>query len=124
VSGDPWKVQLEALGVVLRAQRRAADLSLRELSELTSVSNAYLSQLERGLHEPSLSVLRAIAAALGVSLGSLLVSAGVLEREGRDDEPSVRETEAAILRDPELSEPQRIALLSVYRSFVPAGPPR
>jgi hypothetical protein len=32
----------------------------------------------------------------------------------------MRETEAAILRDPELSEPQRTALLSVYRSFVPA----
>jgi hypothetical protein len=32
----------------------------------------------------------------------------------------VAETEAAILRDPELTEPQRIALLSVYRSFVPA----
>ena len=39
-----------------------------------------------------------------------------------NDEPNVRETEAAILRDPELSEPQRIALLSVYRSFVPARP--
>jgi transcriptional regulator with XRE-family HTH domain len=124
VSGDPWKVQLEALGGVLRAQRRAADLSLRDLSELTSVSNAYLSQLERGLHEPSLSVLRAIAAALGVPLGSLLISAGVLEREGSEDESSVRETEAAILRDPELSEPQRFALLSVYRSFLAARPPQ
>jgi transcriptional regulator with XRE-family HTH domain len=123
VSGDPWKVQLDALGVVLRAQRRAADLSLRELSELTSVSNAYLSQLERGLHEPSLSVLRAIATALGVPLASLLISAGVLEREGSED-ASARETEAAILRDPELSEPQRTALLSVYRSFLAARPPR
>lgn len=116
-------MQLDALGVVLRAQRRAADLSLRELSELTSVSNAYLSQLERGLHEPSLSVLRAIATALGVPLASLLISAGVLEREGSED-ASARETEAAILRDPELSEPQRTALLSVYRSFLAARPPR
>ena len=50
------------------SRRIAADLSLRELSERASVSNAYLSQLERGLHEPSLSVLKAIAAALGLSL--------------------------------------------------------
>ena len=71
VSDDPWKAQLEVLGGLLRAQRMAADLSLRELSERTKVSNAYLSQLERGLHEPSLSVLRAIASALGVPLGSL-----------------------------------------------------
>jgi transcriptional regulator with XRE-family HTH domain len=119
VSDDPWKAQLEALGALLRAQRMAADLTLRDLSERTKVSNAYLSQLERGLHEPSLGVLTAIASALGVPLGSLLTRAGMLEPD--DGEPRLRETEAAILRDPELSEPQRTALLSVYRSFVPAS---
>ena len=123
VSDDPWRAQLEVLGSLLRAQRVAADLSLRELSERTKVSNAYLSQLERGMHEPSLGVLRAIASALGVSLGALLTSAGMLERGEGDVEPRLRETEAAILRDPELTEPQRTALLSVYRSFVPARPP-
>src|SRR4051794_17285880 len=116
VSEDPWKAQLQALGALLRAQRRAADLSLRELSERTRVSNAYLSQLERGLHEPSLGVLRAIAGALGVPLGSLLTRAGVLEDGGP---APARATEAAILADPDLTEPQRTALLSVYRSFVP-----
>jgi transcriptional regulator with XRE-family HTH domain len=122
VRDDPWKAQLEALGALLRAQRLAADLSLRELSERTSVSNAYLSQLERGLHEPSLTVLRAIASALGVPLGSLLDRAGLLELSEAAAEPAVRETEAAILSDPELTEPQRTALLSVYRSFVPRAP--
>jgi transcriptional regulator with XRE-family HTH domain len=121
VSDDPWRAQLEVLGSLLRAQRVAADLSLRELSDRTKVSNAYLSQLERGLHEPSLGVLRAIASALGVPLGSLLTRAGVLEREEGDGDIPVRETEAAILRDPDLSEPQRTALLSVYRSFVPTN---
>ena len=120
MSDDPWRDQLEALGALLRAQRRAADLTLRDLSERTNVSNAYLSQLERGLHEPSLGVLTAIASALGVPLGSLLTRAGMLERSEGEGEPRVAETEAAILRDPELTEPQRIALLSVYRSFVPA----
>ena len=119
MSGEPWKAQLEILGSLLRAQRIAADLSLRELSERTKVSNAYLSQLERGLHEPSLSVLRAISSALGLPLGSLLTRAGMLE-DGAEDEPSLRETEAAILRDPDLTEAQRLALLSVYRSFMAA----
>ena len=122
VTDDPWKAQLATLGALLRAQRRAADLSLRELSERTKVSNAYLSQVERGLHEPSLSVLRTIASALGVPLTSLLDRAGLLERSEGDGEPGLRETEAAILKDPELSEPQRTALLSVYRSFVSARP--
>jgi transcriptional regulator with XRE-family HTH domain len=123
VSGDPWKAQLEMLGGLLRAQRVAADLSLRELAERTKVSNAYLSQLERGLHEPSLSVLRAISSALGVPLAPLLTRVGMLE-SGGEDTPALRETEAAILRDPELSEPQRTALLSVYRSFMAARPRR
>jgi transcriptional regulator with XRE-family HTH domain len=122
VREDPWKAQLAALGALLRAQRVAADLSLRELSERTKVSNAYLSQVERGLHEPSLSVLRTIASALGVPLTSLLDGAGLLEGGGSDGEAGVRATEAAILKDPELSEPQRTALLSVYRSFVAARP--
>jgi poly(3-hydroxybutyrate) depolymerase len=51
------------------------------------------AQLERGLHEPSLGVLRAIASALGVPLGSLLTRAGVLERDEGDGEPRLRETE-------------------------------
>jgi transcriptional regulator with XRE-family HTH domain len=118
VGGDPWKAQLESLGSLLRAQRTAADLSLRELSERTNVSNAYLSQLERGLHEPSLSVLRAITDALGLPLGPLLTRAGVLEPSSDDEHADAPSTEAAILQDPELSEPQRLALLSVYRSFI------
>jgi transcriptional regulator with XRE-family HTH domain len=112
------EAQLEALGALIRAQRAAAGLSLRELAERTAVSNAYLSQIERGLHEPSISVLSAIARALDVQLEELLRRAGLLETDAAG--ALVIDTEAAILGDPQLSEPQRIALLSVYRSFVPA----
>jgi transcriptional regulator with XRE-family HTH domain len=123
VSDVSSKAALEALGALLRAQRVSAAMSLRELGARTKVSNAYLSELERGLHEPSLRVLRAIAAALGTPLGPLLASAGVLgDSEQTDRRVGVGETEAAILRDPALSEPQRIALLSVYRSFVQTHP--
>ncbi|MEA2245690.1 MAG: hypothetical protein QOH46_219 [Solirubrobacteraceae bacterium] len=114
------KTELQALGALIRAQRVTAGLSLRDLAERTSVSNAYLSQIERGLHEPSISVLGAIAQALDVALDALLARAGLLDQaEGATRGALVRDTEAAILGDPELSEPQRIALLSVYRSFVP-----
>lgn len=118
------KAQLAALGALLRSQRLSAELSLRELAELTKVSNAYLSELERGMHEPSLRVLRAIASALGMPLASTLAGAGVLGDEADDRPAGLRETEAAILRDPELTEPQRTALLSVYRSFVTTSRPR
>jgi transcriptional regulator with XRE-family HTH domain len=114
----PDKAWLESLGALIRAQRTTAGLTLRDLADRTKVSNAYLSQIERGLHEPSISVLGAIAAALDVPLETFLARSGVLAPEGRGA-PLVRDTEAAILSDPELSEPQRIALLSIYRSFVP-----
>ena len=116
MSADPGKAQLEALGELLRAARLAAGLSLRELADRTQVSNAYLSQLERGLHEPSLSVLGAVSRALDMPLSDLLARAGML---GGDDASRPAGTEAAILQDPALTEPQRTALLSVYRSFVP-----
>jgi transcriptional regulator with XRE-family HTH domain len=119
----PGKAWLDALGALIRAQRVAAGLSLRDLAKRTKVSNAYLSQIERGLHEPSISVLDAIATALDVPLEALLARSGLLAPQDERDRGGgalVRDTEAAILGDPELSEPQRIALLSIYRSFVPA----
>jgi len=114
---------LRTMGAALRAHRLAKGLSLRELSARTSVSNAYLSELERGLHEPSLSVLLAVASALDTSLAEILAQAGVLD-DAKGAHGSCRwDTEGAIARDPALSEPQRFALLSVYRSFGLGLPP-
>ena len=76
---EPWRAQIEALGNFIRTQRHLANLSLRELAERTNVSNPYLSQIERGLHEPSVRVLRSIARALNLSAETLLSQAGVLE---------------------------------------------
>ena len=117
MSDDPWKARLEALGALLREERRAAGLSQRDLAERTNVSNAYLSQVERGRHEPSLRVLTSVASTLGVPLESLLARAGIIEAGDHDGELHLPRTEAAILGDPELTEPQHFALLSVYRSF-------
>ena len=112
--------ELQALGGLLREARLAKGLSLRELSSRTGVSNAYLSELERGRHEPSLGVVVAVASALSTPLTEILVRAGVLDDGGQSaDRSGVWDTEAAIARDPDLTAPQRFALLSVYRSFVP-----
>jgi transcriptional regulator with XRE-family HTH domain len=106
-----------ALGDFIRAQRQLARLSLREMAAMTSVSNAYLSQVERGLHQPSLKVLHAIADALRLSTEQLLSQAGWQSAAAPAPvEPDG--TEEAIARDPRLTPEQRTALLSVYRSFV------
>jgi transcriptional regulator with XRE-family HTH domain len=69
--------QLQVLGEFIRTQRKQAQMSLRDLADLTNVSNPYLSQIERGLHEPSVRVLKAISDALNVSIETLLVRSGM-----------------------------------------------
>ncbi|RZT85354.1 transcriptional regulator with XRE-family HTH domain [Pseudonocardia sediminis] len=120
-----WNAQVNALGGFIRAQRQMAKLSLREMAAMTSVSNAYLSQVERGLHQPSLKVLRSIADALHLNTDQMLRQAGwsTADDESEEDvEPatssSAVDTEAVIRADPRLSEEQRTALIGVYRSFV------
>jgi transcriptional regulator with XRE-family HTH domain len=109
------------LGSFIKAQRQMANLSLRQLSALTEVSNPYLSQIERGLHEPSMRVLKSIADALNVSAETLLKQAGLVDEGVDGDEQAAETTEAAIRRDRRLSEAQKRALLSVYRSYIAAA---
>lgn len=126
-NGDSrWTAQVNALGGFIRAQRQLANLSLREMAALTSVSNAYLSQVERGLHQPSLKVLHSIADALQLSTEQLLSQAGwtrgadsAVPADAADAAPAATvSTEDAIRADPRLTPEQRTALIGVYRSFV------
>ena len=113
--------QLQALGELIRTQRQQAELTLRELAARTNVSNPYLSQIERGLHEPSVRVLKAIAAALNLSAEQLLQQAGLLEGHEPPQPPAPPSVEEAVRADPRLTRDQRTALLNVYRSFVEGG---
>jgi transcriptional regulator with XRE-family HTH domain len=125
-----WAAQRTALGAFIREHRKQANLSLRQLAERTRLSNPYLSQIERGLHQPSVRVLRAISDALNMSAETLLTQAGLIDAlaAGADAEaaeaadaggqPEVPETERAIARDKRLTEDQKSALLAVYRSML------
>ena len=129
---DPWEAQREALGAFIREQRKRANLSLRQLAELTSLSNPYLSQVERGLHQPSVRVLKALSGALNVSAETLLAQAGLIDamvpaeaNEGAANhevpeaaERTIPGTEEAILADPRLGQEQKAALIAVYRSML------
>ena len=107
-----------AFGAYLRTQRQLAQLSLRQLAGLASVSDAYLSQIERGLHQPSVAVIRALAESLKLSTEELLAQAAGVADAGAGTPPS---TEEAIRSDPRLSGEQRRALLAVYRSMIGQG---
>lgn len=115
---DGWDSRQRSLGEYLRVQRQLADLSLRQLAQLTHVSNAYLSQIERGLHQPSLRVLRSIADALDLSSDTLLTQAGLRNAAAHADRSAERtSTEEAILSDPDLSAEERETLVRVYRGL-------
>lgn len=114
-----WEAQRSAMGAFIRSQRELANMSLRELSRVTKVSNAYLSQIERGLHDPTLKVLVQIANALQVSVDDLIRESGGLTPDvmAAAGTPGV---EAAVLADPVLSPGEKDALLTVYRSYLDA----
>jgi transcriptional regulator with XRE-family HTH domain len=101
------------VGSYIRAQRQLADLSLRQLAAMTNVSNAYLSQVERGLHQPSVKVLRSIADALNLPGEKLFTQAGLINPEPQ----GAKGTEAAIAADPDLSEQEKKILVDLYRQF-------
>lgn len=111
---DPfWQEHLRQLGEFIKAQRALNQLSQRELARLADLSDTYLSQLERGRHEPSLSVLRALADSLGIRPDELILyAAGVPMR----NDPVT--TEDAINGDTRLTQAQRNALLGVLRSYL------
>ena len=106
----------DLLGAYIRTQRQLADLSLRQLAAMTNVSNAYLSQIERGLHQPSVKVLRSIADALNLSGEALLARAGLASPE-QEQTQDATDTEAAILADSKLTEQEKQILVSIYRQF-------
>ncbi|MEW1615100.1 MULTISPECIES: helix-turn-helix transcriptional regulator [unclassified Streptomyces] len=101
------------LGEYLREQRRAAQLSLRQLADAAGVSNPYLSQIERGLRKPSADVLQQVAKALRISAETLYVRAGILDEREREE----LEMRAVILADPSINERQKNVLLQIYDSF-------
>lgn len=120
---EPWDNQMEALGDFIRRRRKLANLTLRQLAEKTRLSNPYLSQIERGLHQPSMRVIKVISEALNVSAETLLTQAGLLHHgeDGADHGSRVPAVEDAIHADSRLTQAQQEALISVYRTMLGTG---
>jgi transcriptional regulator with XRE-family HTH domain len=91
---------------------------------MTTLSNPYLSQLERGLHLPSVRVLKLLSEALNVSAETLLAQAGLLDLApsgngaAAADGPPASSVESAISAEERLADEQKAALIAVYRSML------
>jgi transcriptional regulator with XRE-family HTH domain len=73
------------LGRRVRRVREERSLSLKQLAERALVSESFISQVERGVANPSVASLRRIAEALGTSIGALFDgrdTSGVVVRVG------------------------------------------
>lgn len=107
--------RLRGLGEFIRQQREQAGKSIRDLAKVASVSNPYLSQIERGIRRPSAEILQQIARALEISAETLYVQAGILD----DSSPAATGgVPAAVAADPRLTPVQRAELLDHYARLV------
>jgi transcriptional regulator with XRE-family HTH domain len=107
-----------SFGEYIRRQRELHELTMRQLADLVGISNPYLSQIERGLREPSERVLEAIADNLEMSAETLKRHKARTTEEADEDSAVV----AAIRADKALTAAQRKALIEVYESFVKSRP--
>ena len=70
---DQLQYDLSKIGARLRALRRERGWTLEDLAERTGLSRAYLSRIEGGERQPSLSALSEVAHAYDISFSSLFV---------------------------------------------------
>lgn len=68
---DKFLIECNKLGKVIGALRKDAGISQEELAFRASIDRTYISQIERGVGNPSLLVIFKIAQALKVSMNSL-----------------------------------------------------
>lgn len=73
---DPEPLWREQLGHQLRQERRLRVERLVDVAERAGVSTQYLSEVERGLKDPSSEMLQAIAGALHLTVGQLVSRVG------------------------------------------------
>jgi transcriptional regulator with XRE-family HTH domain len=112
---EPDDSVLVAFGEFVKAQRRLAQVSQRNLARMSGVSDSYLSQIERGNYRPSPQVVKALAQAFGLKPEQLYTMLGFMDEENADSKPTV---EQAIQLDAKLEPGQKDALIRVYRSFL------
>jgi transcriptional regulator with XRE-family HTH domain len=74
---------IEAIGMAVRAMRRDRDWSIERLATRADVSYQYLSEVETGKRNLSITVLERLALALGVSLSALVAAAEARQRQVR-----------------------------------------
>lgn len=100
---------MNALGTYLHNTRKQRGLSLKKVEKLAGVSNAYLSQLERGRRNPPHpDILKRLAKVYEVPLSELLSAAGYLEDEKGNTRQQIEQAFQHVISDPEYRHGTRL----------------
>ncbi|MBC7149383.1 MAG: helix-turn-helix transcriptional regulator [Rhizobium sp.] len=112
----------KTVAVRLRTLRTERGLTLDQLAELSGVSRAMISRVERGEASPTAALLARLCSALGVSLSVFFAT------DGKEASPLTRRADQPIWRDPESGYQRRVvspsglgARVDVVEVEFPAG---
>ena len=108
------------VGKVLRRARTHRQMSLREVERRIGRSNAYLSQVERGLiRQPDPVVLLELAELYGLNFMTLTTWAGWVSEGGSEPDPDLGSSTSVLVRRVlELDDRQRTQVLSYVESLL------
>jgi transcriptional regulator with XRE-family HTH domain len=102
---------METFGPYLKRLRRTGGLSLKQVEEAAAVSNAYLSQIERGIRKPPHpDILKRLAKTYDVPVEELLEAAGYLEdaQERRLQRQKIERAFEHVITDPQYRHGTRL----------------
>jgi transcriptional regulator with XRE-family HTH domain len=92
---------MNALAAYLRKIRKQKGLSLKKVEKAAGVSNAYLSQLERGRRNPPHpDILKRLAKLYEVPIAELLSAAGYLQEEKGNSTQDIERSFQHVITDP------------------------
>lgn len=109
-------ISSNSLGSLLKENRTASSLTLREVEEITNISNAYLSQLENDkIKSPSANYLYKLAQLYKMNFEELLESANIIEKNLEKDKKKVLKSSALYSKNLNREEEEE---LMKYLSFI------
>lgn len=107
----------KTLGTQLKSARVTNNFTLREVEEVTDISNAYLSQLENDkISKPSANILYKLANLYGIPFDQLLVTAGIIDKTTKPSQSKkTKSFETYALYSQNLSEDEERQLVEYLR---------
>ncbi|GAB4159365.1 MAG: hypothetical protein Tsb0033_13800 [Winogradskyella sp.] len=104
---------MNSIGTTLKEARKNLTLTLRQVEEMSGISNAYLSQLENGkIKSPSVNVLSKLSSIYRVPLKQLLIKANIIESEkAKKEEDNLNFAQRVAFSSEDLSDDERKEVL-------------